>query len=92
MNKKSNKKLVILFAFTTVCIIGIIYSLILYWPQNTHHSSSKISIRSGTTLAEITDVLFEENIITNKKIFKLAVKMLGKEKKIPVGTFQLIKA
>tara|TARA_Y100000591_G_C21798669_1_gene680844 strand:- start:184 stop:1233 length:1050 start_codon:yes stop_codon:yes gene_type:complete len=92
MNEKSNKKLVILFAFTTVCIIGIIYSLILYWPQNTHHSNSKISIRSGTTLAEITDVLFEENIIKNKKIFKLAVKMLGKEKKIPVGTFQLIKA
>ena len=92
MNEKSNKKLVILFAFTTICIIGIIYSLILYWPQNSHHSNSKISIRSGTTLTEITDVLFEENIITNKKIFKLAVKMLGKEKKIPVGTFQLIKA
>tara|TARA_Y100001970_G_scaffold272307_1_gene368837 strand:- start:500 stop:1549 length:1050 start_codon:yes stop_codon:yes gene_type:complete len=92
MNKKSNKKLVILFGFTIVCIIGITYSLILYWPQNTHHSNSKISIKSGTTLAGLTNVLFEENIITNKKIFKLAVKMLGKEKKIPVGTFQIIKA
>ena len=92
MNEKSNKKLVILFGFATICITIIVYSLILYWPQNNNHSNSRISIKPGTTLAEISNVLFQEKIITNQEIFKLAVKMLGKEKKIPIGTFQLIKA
>ena len=90
MNEKSNKRLVFLFGCIAISIIAFVCLLILLWPQNDYHSNSRITIKPGTTLSEISDVLYDKNIISNKNIFKLAVKMLGKEKKIPIGTFQLI--
>ena len=90
MNKKSYNRWALLF-WLAVASFSVVYLLILFWPQNNYHAPIKITIKSGTTLGDISNILYDENIISNKNIFKLAVKMLGKEKKIPVGTFQLIK-
>lgn len=66
--------------------------LILYWPQNNPHSIVKVTIATGSSLNNIAEKLFNKQVISNKGMFTLAVKLLGKEKKIPIGTYNLINA
>jgi UPF0755 protein len=62
----------------------------LFWPQPNPSYVSKVSVITGSTLGEISKQLYEKKIISNEQMFRWAVQIMGKEKEIPVGTFQLV--
>ena len=65
------------------------YAVVLLWPQFDSEDSAKISISKGSTLVDVSNQLFDQKIISNKKSFVLAVKALGYEKDIPAGKFYI---
>ncbi len=89
--KRKSKFLVSMLLLIAVSLITFVL-LILYWPQSNSHSYVKIKIDTGSSLNTITQMLYDEGIISNKNMFKIAVKILGKEKKIPIGKFSLVNA
>ncbi len=92
MSEKSKKKFVFLFGcvMITLLIVAPLVS-VLFWPQKNHHPVIDVTIQPGTNLREISELLYKNKIISNKKMFQLAVQILGKETKIPIGTFRLVK-
>ena len=64
--------------------------LVLFWPQPNPSYVSKVTVITGSTLSEISKQLYEKKIISNEQMFRWAVQVMGKEKEIPVGTFQLV--
>ena len=72
----------ILLAITLVIVT-------LYWPQNHMTRSTKITINEGESLSVISNKLLKSGVITNEKIFALATVIMGVEKSIPVGSYQL---
>ena len=91
MGKKISKNQSI-FIYCTIAIILISSSLsiILFYPQKNKHNHATVSIKSGFTLGQISDLLYEKKILSNRKMFELAALLMGKEKEFPVGTFQII--
>ena len=65
------------------------YLLVIYWPQSNPYERVEINIPKGVTLSEISDILKEKRIISNKRTFTMAVKSLGHEKNIPAGSYIL---
>ena len=65
------------------------YLLVIYWPQSNPYERVVINIPKGVTLSEISDILKEKRIISNKRTFTMAVKSLGHEKNIPAGRYIL---
>ena len=80
------------FIYCTIVVILLFFSFcaILFYPQKNIHNHTTISIKSGFTLGQISNLLYEKNILSNKKMFELAALLMGKEKEFPVGTFQII--
>ena len=68
------------------------YGIVLLWPQLSSENSTKISISKGSTLIDVSNQLFDQRIIKNKKSFILAVKTLGYEKDLPAGKFLIEEA
>ena len=68
------------------------YGIVLLWPQLNSENSAKISISKGSTLIDVSNQLFDQRIIKNKKSFILAVKTLGYEKDLPAGKFLIEEA
>jgi len=68
------------------------YGIVLLWPQLNSENSTKISISKGSTLIDVSNQLFDQRIIKNKKSFILAVKTLGYEKDLPAGKFLIEEA
>lgn len=83
-------KPVIGFLFTVIVasVVGI-YVLILYWPQDSHLDQVKIQIPKGATLEEISQIFLKEGIISNKKTFTIATRLVGHNKGIPAGIFPI---
>ena len=75
-----------------IALGSLFFIIVLLWPQNNHHSVVKVTVETGASLNHIANILNEKNIIKNKPMFCLAVRILGKEKEIPVGTFSLVNA
>ena len=93
MGKKFNKNQLILIYFSLIASAAILFcTIILFFPQKNKHYHSTVSIRPGFTLGKISNLLFEKNVISNKRMFELAALIMGKEKEFPIGTFQLINA
>ena len=90
--KKSKTKILVGILVLSVSLLITFVLSAIYWPQNNKHSYSKIKIETGSSLNTISQILYSEGIISNKNMFKIAVKILGKEKKIPVGKFSLVNA
>jgi UPF0755 protein len=91
MGKKLSKNQIVFICgciITTFAIFSI--CVVLFYPQDTKHDYVSVSIKPGFTLNKISDVLYEKNIINNKRMFELAALVMGKEKELPVGTFHLI--
>ena len=76
------------YRFIGLLIILMVISLI-FWPQNFSNYNKKILIKPGASLSLISNMLVKEDIVSNRLIFILAAKILGKEKKIPIGSFTL---
>lgn len=64
-----------------------VYSLVVYWPQINEFGTVKITIPKGATLNDIADSLESIGILSNRKMFLMAVKTSGYEKDIPAGRF-----
>ncbi|MBU0529089.1 endolytic transglycosylase MltG [bacterium] len=71
-----------------ICLIAI-GTILLFWPQNDLDNKIKVNIPNGSTLAQITDLLVEKKVVTNKNIFITATKLMGHSNKIPAGIFAL---
>ena len=65
------------------------YAIILLWPQSDIDDAFSISISKGSTLIDISTELHSKKVIKNRSSFILAVKMLGYEKDIPAGKFNI---
>ena len=65
------------------------YAIILLWPQSDINDTVSISISKGSTLIDISTELYNKKVIKNRSSFILAVKMLGYEKDIPAGKFNI---
>ena len=93
MGKKLAKNhLVIICGCLIVAFAIFSYCAILFYPQNNKQNYVTVSIKPGFTLSKISDLLYKKNIINNKRMFELAALAMGKEKELPIGTFQLINA
>ena len=90
MTKERSKKSIIIYTLLIPILMVITLVIaILYWPQNNMKRSTKITINHGESLSIISSKLLKSGIITNEKFFGLATKIMGLEKSIPVGTYQL---
>ena len=90
MTTERSKKSIILYTLlipTMLVITSVIVTL--YWPQNNMTKSAKITINQGESLSIISNKLFKRGVITNKKFFGVATKIMGLEKSIPVGSYHL---
>ena len=65
------------------------YAIILLWPQSDIDDTISISISKGSTLIDISTELYNKKVIKNRSSFILAVKILGYEKDIPAGKFNI---
>ena len=93
MGEKFQKKSIILISSVSIVLSSVsLISLILFWPQKNPFSLAKITISSNSTLRDLSQQLYSKKIISNEKMFVWAVQLLGKEKKIPIGTFRLVNA
>lgn len=79
---------VILVSATSIVTLSIFH--ILFWPQNNPHKIIKVKIESGSSLKGISELFYNKKIISSKASFELAVRILGKEKQLPTGTFRLV--
>ncbi len=78
----------LILAGLLICLIAI-GTILLSWPQNDIETKIKVNIPKGSTLAQITDLLAEKNIVTNKNIFITTASLMGYNNKIPAGIFAL---
>ena len=63
--------------------------LIINWPQGNPYSSIKVQIPKGSNVSDISRILKEKQIITNERIFRIAVWTLGYDKRLPAGSYSL---
>ena len=87
--ERSKKSIIIYILLIPILWVTTLVIAILYWPQNNMKRSTKITINHGESLSIISSKLLKSGIITNEKFFGLATKIMGLEKSIPVGTYQL---
>lgn len=85
-----NKPVFLFGGIIAMSITIALVVLVLLWPQPNSSSVSKVTVITGSTLSEISKQLYEKKIISNEQMFRWAVQVMGKEKEIPVGTFQLV--
>ena len=85
-----NKPVFLFGGIIAMSITIALVVLVLFWPQPNPSYVSKVSVITGSTLGEISKQLYEKKIISNEQMFRWAVQIMGKEKEIPVGTFQLV--
>ena len=85
-----NKPVFLFGGIIAMSITIALVVLVLFWPQPNPSYVSKVTVITGSTLGEISKQLYEKKIISNEQMFRWAVQVMGKEKEIPVGTFQLV--
>ncbi|MDC0165013.1 endolytic transglycosylase MltG [bacterium] len=59
-----------------------------YWPQTNMEKVSKLKISHGQSLAAISSMMSQKNIISNQWVFEVITKLKGLDKSIQVGTFR----
>ena len=95
MGKKLKKRLYKYFTilpFVSIVLCVVFTSVILFWPQKNEHSIISFEVEPGMSLNSLAIKLNDKKIISNKRMFCLAVQLLGKSKKIPIGTFNIMAA
>ncbi|MFQ6676851.1 MAG: endolytic transglycosylase MltG [Fidelibacterota bacterium] len=77
-------------------VIGILFLsvlafsfLIINWPQESPYRSATIQIPKGSTVSDVSRILKEKKIITNERIFRMAVRALGYDKRLPAGSYSI---
>ena len=70
-------------------LLGVFIVMILFWPQIQNDRIIKYRINKGKVLKNISQELVGNGILKNEQTFLMAVKILGYEKDIQAGVFQL---
>ena len=84
-----------LYRLITFVILGALVcfaataTVLFYWPQNDIDTKVKINIPNGSTLTQISDILYENEVVTNKQMFIISTRLMGYSNKIPAGIFAL---
>lgn len=93
MNNIEKKNQALLYGVVTFSFVAFTFFLvIIFWPQIGSKKIKKISIQPGITLTQLAKTMKEEKLISNSYLFLSAVKIIGKSRSIPVGTFSLYNA
>ncbi len=87
--ERSKKSIILYTLLIPILIVITLVITIIYWPQNNMRKSIKVTINHGESLSIISSKLLKSGVITNEKLFGLATKIMGLEKSIPVGSYQL---
>ena len=86
----SKNQSILIYCSIVLVLLSSSFCAILFYPQKNAYNHAKVTIKSGSTLSQISNLLYEKNILSNRKMFELAALLMGKEKEFPVGTFQII--
>ena len=90
MNTIERKNQTLLYCTVVFFFIALtVFFVIIFWPQTGSKNIKKISIEPGVSLTQLANQMKEENLISNAYMFLSAVKIMGKSRNIPVGTFSL---
>ena len=89
MSIERSKKSKLYFLIIPILLVITAVITIIYWPQNNMRKSTKVTINHGESLSIISKKLLKSGVITNEISFGLATKIMGLEKSIPVGSYQL---
>lgn len=63
--------------------------LIINWPQGSPYRSATVQIPKGSTVSDVSRILLEKQIITNERVFRIAVRALGFDKRLPAGSYSI---
>lgn len=88
LNDKKSKKIIvpIIIIFILLSIVAFVFTQI--GPYNkTNKDDIVIDIPTGSTLNQVTDILKENNLIKNKIIFKLYVRLSDNSSKLKSGKY-----
>ncbi len=91
MNKLSNFTTIIDYFKFLLIALFFFYLIIIIWPQNNLKKESSFQIPTGSSLNKVSNILKKNNIIKNETSFILAVTLMGYEKKLQAGKFNLLK-
>ncbi len=78
----------VVLAFFLISLLAF-FLLIINWPQGNPYTLIKVQIPKGSNVSDVSRILKQNNIINNEKVFKIAVWILGNEKKFPAGSYTL---
>ncbi len=81
-----------LIPFTIVFLVFIFYLVIVTTPLNRQHATVIIEIKSGATLPQIAQQLYDLGIINNQRRFRLAAFLMRRDTKLRAGRFNLKRA
>ena len=91
MNRLFNYITIINYFKYLILAVFFFYSIIIIWPQNNLKKEITFQIPSGSSLHKVSKILKKNRIIKNETFFILAVKLMGYEKKLQAGKFNLQK-
>jgi len=91
MNKLSKLTTKIDYFKFLIIALFFFYLTIIIWPQNNLKKESSFQIPTGSSLHKVSKILKKNKIIKNETSFILAVTLMGYEKKLQAGKFNLQK-
>jgi UPF0755 protein len=86
------KSLAVVGLVVLIVIIAVISAIAYYtfYAKNYPDGETQVvTIPKGSPFAEISDILYENQVIENRALFRLAGKLLGVEEKIQRGMFEI---
>ncbi len=90
MAKGRKKRKPVFLIILVILILALVSSLyITFWmPYSAHNDKPKVlSIPKNANLKQITEILFENDVIYSETTFKIAAKLLGLDDKLFPGTY-----
>ena len=86
--ERSPKLITTYFLVCFSIVICTAFLTLNYWPQTNMEKVSKLKIIHGQSLAAISSMMSQKNIISNQWVFEVVTKLKGLDKSIQVGTFR----
>lgn len=91
MNKLSNFITIVSYFKFLILALFFFYLIIIIWPQNNLKKEISFQIPPGSSLYQVSKILKKNKIVKNETFFILAVRLMGYEKKLQAGKFNLQK-
>lgn len=82
-----NQKTKLAIFFATTAIFLFVVALVILMPPFSFPKDKIITIKPGTSLAKVSALLDNENIIRSRNFFELCAKLIGGEKPVRAGQY-----